>query len=147
MHIAGLEGVGAGLAALGFWFFIAAIIVAGIWYDIAKRRTQHETLRRIVESGQAIDQDVLDRILASTDGGGQRLERELMVYGLVTLFVAPGIAVLAWLISLQYAPAFYPVLGAAFLVGFVALGLIAAARYVARRNQESDADHLKHLGR
>lgn len=138
MHIAGLEGMGAGLAALGFWFFVAAIIVAGIWYDIAKRRTQHETLRRIVESGQAIDQDVLDRILASTDGGGQRLERELMVYGLVTLFVAPGIAVLAWLISLQYAPAFYPVLGAAFLVGFVALGLIAAARYVARRNREDD---------
>ncbi|MCY6381972.1 hypothetical protein [Hoeflea prorocentri] len=147
MQLAGLEGVGAGLAALGFWFFIAAVIIAGIWYDIAKRRTQHETLRRIVESGQAIDEDVLDKVLASTTGGGARLERELMVYGLISLFVAPGIAVLAWLVSLQYAPAFYPILGAAFLVGFAAFGLIASARYVARRDGQGDDTRSGRLGR
>ena len=43
--------LGAGLAALAFWGFIASVVVAGIWYDIRKRDAQHETVRRIVESG------------------------------------------------------------------------------------------------
>ena len=43
-----MEGISVseGLAALGFWTFIAAIIVAGIWDGIRKREAQHETLRR-----------------------------------------------------------------------------------------------------
>ena len=59
----GLDGLGAGLAAFGFWMFVAAIVVAGIWYDIAKRRAQHETLRRLIESGQTIDPELLDKLL------------------------------------------------------------------------------------
>ena len=49
-----MEGISVseGLAALGFWTFIAAIIVAGIWDGIRKREAQHETLRRMIESGQ-----------------------------------------------------------------------------------------------
>ena len=42
----------AGLGALGFWLFLAAVVVAGIWFDARKRESDQETLRRIVESGQ-----------------------------------------------------------------------------------------------
>ena len=40
-----------GLGALGFWLFLAAVVVAGIWFDAKKRESQQETLRRVVESG------------------------------------------------------------------------------------------------
>jgi len=48
-------GIGAGLAALGFWGFVAVAVVAGIWDNIRKRDAQHETVRRLIESGQSAD--------------------------------------------------------------------------------------------
>jgi hypothetical protein len=57
------NALGAGLAALAFWGFIAEVVVAGIWYDIRKRDAAHETIRRLVESGQLLDDRVLDRLL------------------------------------------------------------------------------------
>ncbi|WP_136659239.1 DUF6249 domain-containing protein [Nitratireductor sp. XY-223] len=143
----GLDGLGAGLAAFGFWMFVAAVVVAGIWYDIAKRRAQHETLRRLIESGQTIDPELLDKLFSATTGGGERLQRELMIYGVVTLFVAPGIALLAWFLSLQYPPALYPVLGAAVLVGFVAIGLIVASRAAGRSSAGGTSGPAGRLGR
>lgn len=124
---------GAGLAAIGFWLFVAAIVVTGMWYDIRKRETQQETLRRIVESGQTVDDALLDRLLSASTGGSARLARELTVWGIVVLATAPGLALLAWFVALQYPPAFYPILGASLLVGCVGVGLVIAARF-ARRN-------------
>ena len=49
-------GIGAGLAALAFWGFIAAVVVAYYWDSIRKRDAQHETVRRALESGQQLDQ-------------------------------------------------------------------------------------------
>ena len=46
------------LGALGFWIFIAAVVVAGIWGDTRKREIQQETLRRIVESGKRSEERV-----------------------------------------------------------------------------------------
>jgi hypothetical protein len=43
--------MGAELGAFGFWLFIAAVIVAGVWYGICEREAQHETLRRLIDSG------------------------------------------------------------------------------------------------
>ena len=88
-----MEGVAAGLGSMAFWFFIAAVVVAGIWSDARKRESQQETLRRIVESGQPIDQEVIDRIVSSrTDS--KELARDLKIGGLITTFVAPGLAIL-----------------------------------------------------
>ena len=126
---------GAGLAAMGFWLFIAAIIVAGMWYDIRKRETQQETLRRLLESGQPVDDALLDRLTAAASGGSARLSRELTVWGVVVLAVAPGLALLAWFVALQYAPALYPILGAALLVGCTGIGLLIAARFA--RDQDN----------
>ena len=70
-----------------------------------------------------------------------------MIYGVVTLFVAPGIALLAWFLSLQYPPALYPVLGAAVLVGFVAIGLIVASRAAGRSSAGGTSGPADRLGR
>ena len=56
--------LGAGLAALAFWGFIATVVVAGIWYDIRKREAQQETLRRMFESGRPMDDALMDKLLA-----------------------------------------------------------------------------------
>ena len=123
---------GAGVAAIGFWLFLAAIVVAGMWYDIRKREAQQRTLRSILESGQTIDEDLVDKLLSASSSGTVRLARELQVWGVVVLFTAPGLALLAWFIGLQYAPALYPILGAAALVGFIGIGLVVAARIAGR---------------
>lgn len=55
-------GMSAGLAALGFWLFIAVLILAGVWATVKKREVQLELVRQMLESGQKIDQEMLDRI-------------------------------------------------------------------------------------
>ncbi|MDH3718213.1 MAG: DUF6249 domain-containing protein [Planctomycetota bacterium] len=121
----------AGLGAFGFWMFIASVVVAGIWFDARKRESQQETLRRVVESGQTIDKDVLDRLLAA--GGSKDLARDLKVAGLIVIFVAPGLAVLGWFLRTVSEEARDALLGVSFLVGFVGIGLYSAAKLVELR--------------
>ena len=51
---------------MGFWIVLAAIVVAGIWFDTRKRKRkrEQETLRRVVESGQSIAAEVIDKLVA-----------------------------------------------------------------------------------
>ena len=122
--------LGAGLAALAFWGFVSVCVIAGIWDSARKRETRHETIRRVIESGQEIDSEMLDKLL----GNGMKTDQALMLGGLVCLFLAPGLAVFGWLIGLQWHPAFLPILGSAVLVALVAAGLIVAARMLRQEN-------------
>jgi hypothetical protein len=125
-------GTGAGLGALGFWLFIASVIAVGVWYDIRRREAQHETLRRIVESGQPIDEAVIDKVLALTSGN-RDLARDLKISGLIMVFIAPGLIVLGWLLSAAGEENLLLImLGVAALVAFIAAGLLIASR-VARK--------------
>jgi hypothetical protein len=40
----------------GFWIFIAALVVGGMWSDARKKAERHETLRTIVEKTGTIDE-------------------------------------------------------------------------------------------
>ncbi len=120
-----------GLAALGFWLFIAAVSVAGIWDGIRKREAEHETLRRIIESGKQPDQQQMDKLL----GYNKAPERDLKVGGLITMSVAPGLVVLGWLVG---EGALMPLLGVAGLVAFIASGLLVAASFM-KKARESDS--------
>jgi small-conductance mechanosensitive channel len=126
-----MSNAAAGLGAFGFWIFIAAIVVSGIWYDSRRKETQQETLRRVVESGKTIDPVVLDRIMGGKEG--KSLERDLRVAALIVLFAAPGMAVLAFFLGQIAAEARAALLGTAGLVAFVGFGLMVAARLVERR--------------
>ena len=121
-----------GLAAFGFWLFIGAATVAGIWDGIRKREAQHETLRRMIEAGKPPDQALMDKLL----GADKHPEKDLMVGGLITLAVAPGLALMGYLI---HEDAFMPLLGIASLVGFVGVGLLIAAKF-AQRTARKDSD-------
>ena len=133
-----MEGLGAGLIALAFWGFIGSVVVAGIWYGIREREAQHETLRRIIESGKPLDQALMDKVL----GGEKVVHRDLRIGGIIVLFAAPGIAVLGWLIGMVSADWRLPLLGVAVLVAFIGAGLLVAARSAERAYRESNAERL-----
>jgi hypothetical protein len=117
-----------GLAAFGFWMFVAAAAVGGIWDGVRKRDAEHETLRRMIESGNEPDPALVNKLL----GNQKQPERDLKVAGLIVLFVAPGLAIMGLLIGLESKEAVMPLLGVAALVAFVGIGLLTAARYLQR---------------
>ena len=127
--------IGAGLGALAFWGFLAAVIGIGVWHDIRKREAQHETLRRLVESGQPVDHLLLTKLL----GGDRRLDRSLKAAGLILLSIAPGLALLGWFLSLLTVWALLPLLGAAALVACTGIGCLLASKAVAPAGREDTA--------
>lgn len=130
-----------GLAAFGFWMFIAAVSVGGIWDGVRKREAEHETLRRMIESGKTPDQDLIDKLL----GNKKEPARDLKVAGLIVIFVAPGLALMGWFIGLSAPNALMPLLGIAGLVAFVGIGLLTAARFLERANLEDYTDNKSTL--
>ena len=128
-----------GLAAFGFWMFIAAAAVGGIWDGVRKRDAQHETLRRMIESGKEPDPVLVDKLIGTT----KKPARDLKVGGLIVIFVAPGLALMGWVISLQAEAALMPLLGVAGLVAFVGIGLLTAANFLEKANREDTTDNQK----
>ena len=133
-----MEGI-FGLAAFGFWMFIAAAAVGGIWDGVRKRDAQHETLRRMIESGKDPDPQLIDQLIGTT----KKPSRDLKVGGLIVIFVAPGLALMGWVISLQEKAALLPLLGVAGLVAFVGIGLLTAAGFLERANREDTSDNTR----
>jgi hypothetical protein len=127
-----MEGLGFGLAAFAFWGFIASCVVGGIWYAIREKEAQHETLRRIIESGKDVDAEVIDQVM--NEGG--KSEQDLKVGGYITMSVAPGLALLGFVLKIaaDNDKVFTILLGVSGLVFFVSIGLLAAARVMERAN-------------
>ena len=126
----------AGLAALGFWLFLAAIVVANVVAASRRRESQQETLRRVVESGQHLDVAVIDRMLGVSEAN-KRADRELKVAGIIVMFVAPGLLVLGWFLGRFNDKIFDTMLGVGFLVLIVGVGLYVAGM-MSKRWQRQD---------
>ncbi|MBL29458.1 MAG: hypothetical protein CMM50_18155 [Rhodospirillaceae bacterium] len=126
--------VGAGLAAIGFWAFVAAVVVAAIVSETRKREAQHETLRRMIESGQPIDSTVMDKLLALS-GSGSHFGPGMRAAGLIAFFAGIGLGLLGWLIGAGYEGWLYPILGTAALVICVGIGLMAASSALGRTDK------------
>ena len=84
-----MDGLGAGLAALAFWGFIAAVVVGGIWYAVREKEAQHETLRRMIDSGRELDEQAISRVFKENG----RPERDLKISGIVTLYAGGDLGV------------------------------------------------------
>ncbi len=132
-------GTGAGLGALGFWLFIATVIAVGVWSSIRKRESQHETIRRAIESGQDIDPELADKLLTLTRSESKELDRDLKVSGWIVLFLAPGMVLLGYGLSMLEEGIFPILLGVSGLMVFLSIGMFVAA-YVVKRWYSSDAD-------
>ena len=128
---------GAGLAALGFWLFLAAVVVAGIWYDAREKETKQETLRRIVESGHSIEPAVIERILGEHQAS--TADRDLKIAAYITLAASPGFLFLGFAISGGDGAALSALMGVAGLAFFVGVGLYLAAKLAERYKNDSAA--------
>jgi hypothetical protein len=138
-------GTGAGLAALGFWLFVASAVAITFWDKIRKRDAQHETLRRVVESGQTIDDSLTDKLLSITGSVESKdLERDLKVSGLIVLSLAPGMLLLGWFMSSLAGELLVILSGVSALMVCLAIGLLGAS--VAVRRRFSSDDESLHSG-
>ncbi len=117
----------AGLAALGFWLFLAAMVVANVLAASRRRESQQETLRRVVESGQQLDVAVIDRMLGASKGN-ERPDRDLKVAGIITMFVSPGLVILGWFLGRFNDKIFELMIGVSLLVLIVGIGLYVAGK-------------------
>lgn len=129
-----MEGLGTGLAALAFWGFIASLIVASIWYAARERAAQHETLRRIIESGKPVDQALMDKVL----GQPRRQDRDLRIAGIIVLSIAAGVAILGIFLNALDSRVLLALLGVAGLLICIGVGLMVASAYVRRVQAEED---------
>lgn len=129
-----MENLGGGLAALAFWGFIASTVVGGIWYAIREKQAQHATLQRMIESGQKIDADVIDKIIS----GDGKADKDLKIAAYITMSVAPGLVLLGFVLSRVNDDIFAILSGVAGLVLFVGLGLLAASNIAERSANKND---------
>lgn len=127
-----MDGFGFGMAAVAFWAFLAACVVGGIWSSIREKEARHETLRRIIESGKDVDADVVDRIMRT----GDKSEADLKVGGYITMSVAPGLALLGYVLEVatDNDQIFTIMLGVGGLVFFISIGLLVAAHITQRKS-------------
>jgi O-antigen ligase len=132
-------GLGAGLVSLAFWGFLSVAVVAGIWDSIRKRDAQHETLRRLLESGQPLDPEMLDKLVSAGSGGQQRLDRAFKLVALYTLPAALGMALFGLIMATQYPQVEAPLLGVAALLACVGAGFWFGSRLVSRWNDEDES--------
>ncbi|NKC00615.1 MAG: hypothetical protein GKR90_19275 [Pseudomonadales bacterium] len=119
-------GLGAGLAAFGLWIFIGMAVLGGIWDSIRKRETQHETLRRMFESGQAVDPALFEQLT----GGNKDVARDLRIGGYICLAIAPGLVLLGWFMSALATELLTLLTGVAALLVCISAGMLYAARSV-----------------
>ena len=134
-----MDGLGAGLAALAFWGFVASVVAAGIWDGVRKREAQHETVRRLIESGRSIDQELMDKLLLLSDGGNKRHDRDLRLTALWVSPVAAGMAIFGLILGSVYPETLAPLLGASALLACLGIGFWVGGN-IARRWYPADSD-------
>jgi hypothetical protein len=123
-------GLGAGMAALAFWGFVAVAVIGAYWDSIRKREAQHETVRRLIESGQPINQELTDKLLLLSDN--RRIDRDFRITALWVLPIAPGLALLGLILGTQVPEAKIPIFGAAALLACIGIGFWVASNIVRR---------------
>ena len=134
-----MEGVGVGLGAFAFWGFIAAVTVGGIWGESKKRESQHETLRRLVESGQPVDTELMEKLM----GKEPRPDRGLRTGGIVNLALCVGLVIMGLLVSQTDERATGPIVGFGCVLGCLGVGLLIASVFARRSLEEEQASEGK----
>ena len=85
----GFDGIG----DLGFWIFVAALIVGGVWKETRLKAEKHETLRRIMEKTGTIDEAKLKELFDETPNENKPgyVYRSLRIWGTVVMFVGAAL--------------------------------------------------------
>jgi len=79
----------------GFWIFVAALIVGGMWKEQRDKAEKHETLRRIMEKTGTLDEAKLKELFdeaTSDDRKPGYVYRNLRIWGTVVMFIGAAMA-------------------------------------------------------
>lgn len=138
-----LSDVSAGLMAIAFWGFIGMCVLGGIWDAIKKRETKHETLRRLVESGQPLDENLLKHLDMLTKDSGDRFDRGFIITALWLLPVSLGLAAFAFIMGYVNSEAQIVLFGVAALVAVMGVCCLFAGKAIspwyADKDQKSES--------
>lgn len=120
--------------SLGFWIFLAAIIVASIWSGARQKAEKHETLRRIVEKTGTVDEARLRELFREdADGEGKPGSgyRFLRISGTITMFGGAAVALFFLIPTLFGRPVEWWYGGVAISAGIalVGLGIFFSSRF------------------
>lgn len=132
-------GIGAGLGAMAFWIFVAAVVVASYWDAIKKRETQHETIRRVIESGKEIDEATMNRLMTLGKGSSGRVDRDFKVTALWMLPVGPSLLLMGYILSSlneDFSEAFIPLLAVGGMLLLMSVGFWISGMVVSRWYKE-----------
>ena len=121
--------MGAGMASIAFWGFIAAVVIGGIWYDIRRKAEQQRTIRSIVESGKDLDPKVIESLLKTESSDPVQTSKDLKTSAIVTFFVGVGLAAFGFIIGIQEPQAIIPLAGIGGLLFCISAGLWIAGVY------------------
>lgn len=135
-------GLGAGLAAIAFWGFIAAVVFITVWDGVRKREAQHETIRRMVESGQSIDEKLMAKLSLISNSEKSRPDRDFFVTGLWLVPVSVGLGLFAFILGSQVPQAFIPLIGTSALTMCIGVGALIAAKITGRWYSDVDSPKL-----
>ena len=119
------------LASVAFWAFIAVVVIANVWREVAMRRETEMTIRMALEKGQQLDAATVDKLLKSRSKGGAD---SLLVAGGVTLATGIGLPVMGYFLP----GAFHPLLGVGLLVSIVGAALLVISSMIRRRRSQAD---------
>jgi hypothetical protein len=79
----------------GFWIFIAALVVGGMWSDARKKAEKHETLRTIIDKTGTIDEAKLRALFSDDTAPASKpgyAYRGLRIGGTIIMFLGAGAA-------------------------------------------------------
>ncbi len=132
MHSLGWSFVG-----VAFWIFMAVAAVAGIVAEYKKRQLELEPLRAAIERGQQLDPAIIERLMAREQREQELNPMYLQVGGIIAIAAGVGLAALAGFIAQVQPRALFPTLGVGVLVICVGVGLVVAARAIARHRRQA----------
>lgn len=131
--------MGANLVFLGpvfFWIFVGAVVLSGVWRDIALRRETEETLRMAIDKGQHLDPALIEQIrYVKARERAVHSPYVLLVGGLVLIGTGFGLGLLGYFLKLGGAGgAFYPLVGVGSMLSVVGVMLIVGWQIVEKRH-------------
>jgi hypothetical protein len=117
---------------MSFWLFIAIIVVAGIGNGAFRHYQTQQTIRKAIESGQTLDPQTLERLLASERPKAAAVRPGLIVGGVLMLAIGAGLAAAGWFMSQARPGDLWQGLGAGSIVGLIGVGLLVSAALIGR---------------
>jgi hypothetical protein len=118
-----------------FWLAVALTLIAAIVVpalrDVAKSKAKLALLQTAVDKGQALNPDVVDRIMAQPARRPADVAapaQRLITVGIILCSTGIGLALMGMLIANIEYEALYPMLGCGTLVACIGVGMIVAAK-------------------